>query len=113
MFYNTKTKKIIIGFNYNGRIDGVVKYFRGRQEGKLILVRNGRKLKEIDNEEKIYNYLNDPNNLSFIKDKRFNKYFFMNRNQLENILIEKCNLEDVEQINERLGKTNNIDNSKE
>lgn len=115
MFYNTKTKKIIIGFNYNGRIDGVLKYFRGRQDGKLILVKNGRKIKEIDNQEKINNYLNDPNNFesneSFIKDKNINKYFFMDRDELEKILKEKCNLEDVEQINERLGKRNSIENS--
>ena len=117
MFYNTKSKKIIIGFNINGRIDGMLKYFRGNQEEKLIIVRNGRKIKEIDNEEKIYNYLNDPNNFqnsqSFIKDKNFHKYFLMKRNQLENILIQKCNLEDIEQINERLGKTyivNDIEN---
>ena len=109
MFYNTKTKKIIIGFNTNGNVDGIVKYFRGKQEGKLIIVKNGKKIKEIDNELKIYKYLNDSNNFeenqSFIKDKRYNKYFFMKRNELEKILIEKCDLKEFEQINERLGKT--------
>ena len=109
MFYNTKSKKIIIGFNNNGRVDGILKYFRVQQEGKLIIIRNGRKIKEIDNQIKINNYLNDPNNIeqnnSFI-DKRFYKYFFMKRNQLENILIERCNIEESEQINERLGKSN-------
>ena len=109
MFYNTKSKKIIIGFYTNGRIDGILKYFKGNQEGKLIIVKNGRKLKEIDNEEKIDNYLNNfEENKMFIKDKTFINYFLMKRDQIESILIEKCNLEDIKQINERLGRTNKI-----
>jgi len=108
MFYNSKSRKIIIGYNTNGKLDGIVKCFRGRTEGKLMIVRNGKKIKEIDNEEKINKYLNEPNNFEpnhpFIKDKTFNKYFFMKRNNLEKILMEKCSSKDYEQINERLEK---------
>ena len=95
-----------------------MKYFRGQQEGKLIIVRNGRKIKEIDNQIKIKKYLNDPNNIeknNFFMDKKFLNYFFMKRNQLEKILIERCDMNEFEQINERLGKTNkklNIDKDK-
>ena len=114
MFFNSKTKKIIIGFNTNGKIDGILKYYRGKSEGKLLIVKNGKKIKEIGDEEKIQNYLNDPNNFKpnhpFVKEKTFNKYFFMNRNQLEKILIEKSNSKDFEEINERLGKGNKANN---
>ena len=117
MFYNSISKKIIIGFNNNGKIDGIVKYFKDKIDPKLFIVKNGRKIKEIDNEEKINDYLNDLNNFdskrSFVIDKSFNKYFFMKRNELEKILIGKCDIRDIEEINERLGKsnkTNNIDN---
>ena len=71
-----KSKKIIIGFNNNGKIDGIVKYFKDKIEPKLFLVKNGRKIKEIDNEEKINDYLKDQNTKkSFEIDKSFNKYF--------------------------------------
>ena len=79
MFYIIKSKKIIIGFNNNGKIDGIVKYFKDKIEPKLFLVKNGRKIKEIDNEEKINDFLNEQNNFdskkSFEIDKSFNKYF--------------------------------------
>ena len=108
MFYNSKSRKIIIGYNTNGKLDGVIKCFRGRTEVKLIIARNGKKIKEIENEEKINKYLNEPKHFEpdhpFIKDKTFNKYFFMKRNDLEKILMGKCSSGDYEQINERLRK---------
>lgn len=120
MFYNIKTRKIIIGFNKYGKIDGILKCFRGNQEEKLIIVKNGRKIKEMDNEEKINNYLNEPDNFdsnqAFMEDRSFNEYFLMKRNELEDILIQKYNSEDIDQINERLGKKgkdNNIKSSDE
>ena len=105
IFFNGKTKKIIIGFKSNGKVDGIVKYFKGGKEGKLIIVRNGRKIKEINDETKIYNYLNDPNNFDSIKDKCFIKYFLMERNELEKIINAKFDLEEFEEINKRLGRS--------
>ena len=56
--------------------------------------------------------MNNPNNFdsknSFTMDKSFNKYFFMKRNELEKILIGKCDIRDLEEINEKLGKSNKI-----
>ena len=110
MFYNYKSKKIIIGFNNNGTIDGLVKIYKPKIEPKLIIVKKGRKIKEIDGEESINNFLNENNNIverkSFMKDEYFKKYFFMDKDDLEKILIEKCNPDDIEEINQRLGKDN-------
>ena len=36
-------------------VDEIVKYFKRREEGKLIIVKNGKTIKEITNEEKIVN----------------------------------------------------------
>jgi hypothetical protein len=108
MFYNDKSKKIIIGYNNNGIIDGVVKILKPNIEPKLILVKKGKKIKEIDGEESINNYLNEHNDIdprkSYMKDTCFKNYFFMKKEELEKILVEKCNPDDIEEINKRLGK---------
>ena len=100
IFYNLKNSKIIVGYNINGKIEGIVKYFRNKKEGKLIIVKNGKKIFEIENEDKIINYLD--NNINKYNDKQidytFNKYFYMKREQIEKILINKCNNIDINEI---------------
>jgi predicted nucleotidyltransferase len=53
-------------------------------------------------------------NSQFLKNKGVQKYFYMKRKDLENILKDKVNIEDINSINERLGKgtieNNNINN---
>ena len=115
MLYNIKTKKIIVGFYSNGKLDEVVKYFRRGQEGKLMLVKNGKKIKEIENEKKIENYLNNKDNFEknsqFRKNKGVQKYFYMKRKELENILNEKIDIDEINSINERLGNDFNVNNN--
>ena len=113
MFYNSKSKKIIIGFNRNGIIDRLVKIFRNKSQPKLILIKKGKKIKEIENEDNINTFLNELDNSdqrkSLIKDICFKNYFYMKREELEQILIEKCNPEDIDEINGRLGKNIKLD----
>ena len=114
MLLNTKSKKIIVGFFNNGNVDEIVKYFKRREEGKLIVVRNGKKIKEIENEQKIENYLNNKNNFGkksqYWKNKEFQKYFFMKREELEKLLSDKIDIDDINSINERLRKKDNEEN---
>ena len=79
IFYNNKTGKIIIGFNANEKVDGIAKYFMPKSEGRILLVKNGHKVKEIK----------DMENDESIRNKKLNKYFYMNRNEIEPILKEK------------------------
>ena len=87
MFYNIKNGKIIVGYNNNGKIDEIVKYFKKDKEGKLIIIKNGKRIMEIEDEVNIIKYFNDKNNL---KTDNFNKYFIIKRKELENLLINKC-----------------------
>ena len=91
LFYNNVSGKIIIGFNSNGKIDGVTKVFKPNCEGKFLIVKNGHKLKEIQNEEEFQKMKEEgiykKNIMEF--EKKFNKYFLMKRNEIEQILIEK------------------------
>lgn len=105
MFYNIKSGKIIVGYNTNGKVDGFVKYYKKKMEGKLIIVKSGRVIMEIADENKIRNYINDKNNFDGKRmSKHFNKYFYMKREELERIIINKCNDLDIDDINERLKK---------
>ena len=47
--YNDKTGKIIVGYNANGKIDGIAKYFMPENEGRILILKNGHKIKEIKN----------------------------------------------------------------
>ena len=102
MFYNCKTGKIIIGFNTNGKIDGIVKIFKNKKEGKLLVVQNGQKLKEIEKEEKIREYL-ESHKEKFFKNEMFRGYFLMTREELEIILKNKCDLEEIRDTYELIG----------
>lgn len=108
MFYNSKSKKIIVGYNINGKIDGIAKYFKKGLEGKLIVIKFGKRIKEMTNEDKINDYLNNSNNFepnhSFVRDKQFNHYFYMNREELENILLDKIKTVDYDEIINRIHK---------
>ena len=103
MSYNTKNGKILIGFNNHGKVDGIAKYFRQKMEGKLIILKNRQKEMEIQEEDKIINYLNDKNNYDDkIIEQSYIKYFYMKREELEKILIDKCNKINISEINELL-----------
>ena len=88
IFYNDKSGKIIVGFNANGKVDGVAKYFMPNKEGKLLLLKNGHKIKEIKSE----------NELDKKIIKKLNKYFYMNRKEIEPILRDKINNENYEEM---------------
>ena len=105
MFYNTKYGKIIVGYNTNGKADGIVKYFKRQKEGKLIIIKNGRIIMEIEDEIQIKTYLNNKSNFDDkIMNKYYHKYFYMKRDILERILIKKCNEIDIDEINEQIKK---------
>ena len=98
LFYNNVSGKIIIGFNYNGKIDGVAKVFKPNCEGKFLIVKNGHKLKEIQSAEEFEKIKEDGNYTTNIMDfeKKFNKFFLMKRSEVEQILIEKIYRHDNE-----------------
>ena len=103
MFYNKKNDKMIVGYNNNGKVDRIAKYFRKEKQGKLIILKNCKKVKEIEEEDKIINYLNDKNNFDYkIMDDYYKKYFYMKREELEEILINKCNNININEIKEIL-----------
>ena len=102
MFYNSKSGKIIVGFNTNGKIDGIVKIFKSDKEGKLLIVQNGHKLKEIKNEEEIAEYL-ESHKQKYFKNQIFWEYFIMKREELERILKNKCDLDEFNETQELLG----------
>ena len=99
----------------NGKVDEIVKYFRRKEEGKLMVVKNGKKAKEIEKVEKIEHFLNNKDNFGknsqFLKNRSFQKYFFMKRDELENILNNKIDMEDINDICKRLGKDINENNN--
>ena len=63
---------------------------------------------EIEDNDKIKEYLSDKNNFKNGQvNNNFNKYFLMKRQELENILINKCNDMDINDINDKLKKIKN------
>ena len=93
LFYNNVTGKIVVGYNANGKVDGIAKYFMPKCEGKLLIVKNGHKVKEIKN----INNIKNNNDMDFEKQK-INKYFYMTRDEIEPILKEKINSENYNEM---------------
>jgi hypothetical protein len=84
IFYNNKTGKIIVGYNTNGKVDGIAKYFMPKLEGRILIVKNGHKVKEIKDIDSIKS--------NEVEGKKLNDYFFMTRKEIEPILNKKiCN----------------------
>ena len=50
-------------------------------------------------------------NSQFRKNKVVQKYFYMKRKELENILNEKIDIDEINSINKRLGKDFNVNNN--
>ena len=112
IFYNNKTGKIIVGYNANGKIDGIAKYFMPKCEGKLLIVRNGHKVKEIKNINNLDDSSIDDNES---RGKMLNKYFYMTRNEIEPLLNKKINDENYQEMlnllyNEDENNNSSIDN---
>ena len=61
---------------------------------------------EIEEENKIIKYLNNKNNFK-IQIDNFKKYFLKKREELENILINKCNDMEITDINEQFRNIKN------
>lgn len=97
IFYNNKTGKIVVGFNANGKVDGIAKYFMPKSEGRLLIVKNGHKIKEIKDIQNIDNIIKESENKSLGK-LQLNKYFYMNREEIEPILNEKINNENYNEM---------------
>ena len=93
IFYNAKNGRIIVGNSINGKVEGIIKYFKSKNEGKLILLKNGIKNMEIEDPNKIENYLDKINDNSII-----NKFFYMKRNEIEKIINDKINNMNIEDI---------------
>ena len=84
IFYNDKTGKIIVGYNTNGKVDGIAKYFMPNSEGRILIVKNGHKIKEIKDIDSIRN--------NEFEGQQLNEYYFMKRKEIEPILRKKiCN----------------------
>ena len=99
LFYNDKTGKIIIGYHTNGKIDGIAKYFLPESEGKILILRNGHQIKEIKNLQDIENSKDDKDS---IYKNQLNKYYYMNRNEIEEVLKEKIKNENYYEMLELL-----------
>ena len=99
MFYNDKTGKIIVGYNTNGKVDGIAKYFFPESEGRILILSNGHKIKEIKNLEDLEKSQDDND----IKYKRqLNNYYYMNREEIEEILKQKIKSENYNELMELL-----------
>ena len=99
LFYNDKTGKIIVGYNNNNKVDGIAKYFFPESEGKILILRNGHKIREIKNLEEFVNS-EDENDIKY--KEQLNKYYYMNRNEIEEILKEKVRNENYYEMMELL-----------
>ena len=113
MFYNNKTGKIIVGFNANGKVDGIAKYFMPKCEGRLLIVKNGHKVKEIKNENDVNssNIIIDENGDRCFGKQKLNKYFYMTRSEIEPILNEKIYNENYNEMLELLSDNEDDKNS--
>jgi hypothetical protein len=99
LFYNDKTGKIIVGYNTNGKVDGIAKYFLPESEGRILILSNGNKIKEIKNLEDLEKSQDDND----IKYKRqLNNYYYMNREEIEEILKQKIKSENYNELMELL-----------
>ena len=99
LFYNDKTGKIIVGYNTNGKVDGIAKYFFPESEGRILILSNGHKIKEIKNLEDLEKSQDDND----IKYKRqLNNYYYMNREEIEEILKQKIKSENYNELMELL-----------
>ena len=47
----------------------------------------------------------------YLKNKEYQKYFYMKRNELEKIFNNKIDIDEINTIYERLGKDKNINNN--
>ena len=99
LFYNDKTGKIIVGYNTNGKVDGIAKYYMPEKEGRILILRNGHKIKEIKNLEDL-EQSHDENDIQY--KQQLNKYYYMNRNEIEEILKEKIRNENYYEMLELL-----------
>ena len=104
MFYNDKTGKIIIGYNTNGKVDGIAKYFMPESEGRILILKNGHKIKEIKNLEE---FVKNENESGIQYKQQLNKYYYMNRNEIEDILKEKIKNENYYEMMELLKRDEN------
>ena len=99
LFYNDKTGKIIVGYNTNGKVDGIAKYYMPEKEGRILVLRNGHKIKEIKNLEDL-EQSQDENDMLY--KQQLNKYYYMDRNEIEEILKEKIRNENYYEMLELL-----------
>ena len=104
LFYNDKTGKIIVGYNTNGKVDGIAKYYMPENEGRILILKNGHKIKEIkDLNEFVKNH--NENDVRYIR--QINKYYYMNRREIEDILKEKIKSEKYYEMLELLKRDEN------
>ena len=96
IFYNNKTGKIVVGFNANGKVDGIAKYFMPKSEGRLLIVKNGHKVKEIKNMDDLEGSI-EKEGKGFGKQK-LNKYFYMKRNEIEPLLNKNIEYENYSEM---------------
>ena len=96
IFYNNKTGKIVVGFNANGKVDGIAKYFMPKSEGRLLIVKNGHKVKEIKNMDDLEGSI-EKEGKGFGKQK-LNKYFYMKRNEIEPLLNKNIECENYSEM---------------
>ena len=111
IFYNNKTGKIVVGFNANGKVDGIAKYFMPKNEGRLLIVKNGHKVKEIKDIDNFED--NIENERKGFGKQKLNKYFYMKRNEIEPILNEKIESEKYNEMLNLLKKDEDEDEDEE
>ena len=104
LFYNDKTGKIIVGYNVNGKVDGIAKYYMPENEGRILILRNGHKIREIKNLEDLVKS-EDENDITL--KQQLNKYYYMNRNEIEEILKEKIGNENYFEMLDLLKRDDN------
>ena len=113
IFYNNKTGKIIVGFNANGKVDGIAKYFMPKSEGKLLIVKNGHKVKELKSDQDMKNSDIDigKNGDRYFGKQKLNQYFYMTRSEIEPILNKKIYNENYNEMLNLLKNKEDIETS--
>ncbi len=78
-------EKITLGFKLNGKINGICKNFDNNNYGKISLFYDGKKVKEIKNEQQMEFFFSEDN-------KKFLNYFLISKEELKDYLINKVKI---------------------
>ena len=86
IYYNINNDKLIVGFKLNGKINGICKIFDSDENEKVYLFHEGKKVKEIKNNQQLEFFVSEDN-------QKFLYFFLTPKNELEDYLQNKINID--------------------